>query len=258
MSHLENFGSNQLSLMPTLSYMSLDKSHYLETQFQLVSYNRQGVSSPRGLIPVAHCSTLTNKLTNDLEMKVSREKDLEKHVKTEKETVQNENELAASEICKQYKNIVEYESQLENVKSSVNNAQYSSKSILQQALEMDSDTENVCGNDGDTFNTGDSDDNADNINADDKFNVNTCQLNNKVDGASVKDDYGEMIPISFKDAQAAFEVANYCTKGPFKCRCGKAFDLKSRYKTHCRRHDLVNIYSLLFGLDCILSHQKIV
>lgn len=215
--NLESINRNVLDIMPPLSIMSLDKTHYEKVTFQWKRQNRiDQCNTNKCNITVFHCSTLSPDFTFDEVTNHNELEFIEEKIKTDTdETVQQvlPIEYDASEVeskgfvCSTTEHIEIPDSFLDN-----------------ENFDSDQDI--------------------------DKYPELSLSLNvedTTVDGTDMDEEYATLVPISVKEAKAAMEVYKMFTQGKYHCEvCNKAYNNTERMKIHLRMHDKVkHIYLLL-------------
>lgn len=222
-SNLIHIDRRRFNIMPTLSYMTMDRSNYSQFQFELVDDYRNGISQ-LGNIPVAHCTTLTPEDTFELEMKDVSQIDKEMRIKIEVDPAdQALNEHKSWNVNRTHQNNIRPKALIAITNSRSDNLTF----------EMDQNGDDFQAN-NDFGEVTDAED--------EKFEPVSCKLNNKVEGVRYSDKCGDVVPITVKEAKAAVEVHKYTSLGPYRCHCGKGFVMEKNFKTHRRRHDLVNTH----------------
>ncbi|XP_026729774.1 zinc finger protein 420-like [Trichoplusia ni] len=208
-SDLNNVNRSLLGISPTLSYMSLDKTHCEQAKFQWKKLNHiDWWSKSKGdPCPVAHCSTLTSDDTFNIQPPLPVEIEFtENNIKTDKEEPINE-ELDIS-----------YEpSKDETVDSQMTeNTDVDNSFVDNDNYESDNQVLN-------------------------EYSNAMCKVEATADGAEGSkndEEYATMIAISLKEAKAAIEVYKMFSLGKFRCEiCHKAYYNENRLKIHLRMHD---------------------
>ena len=210
LTNLENLNRNLLGIMPPLSFMTLDKTHYEKVTFQWKKQNRiDWCNSSKQDVNILHCSTFTSDFAFDA---VTNPTELEFHEEKIKMDVE---ETVVEQLP------VEYE------------------------IPKDESSGFGCGTTEDSE-LPDSFMDNDNFDSDqdiDKFPDLPLSLNTEdtpVDGTDMDEEYATLIPISVKEAKAAIEVYKMFTQGKYHCEiCNKAYNNEERMKVHLRMHDKV-------------------
>ncbi|XP_063896190.1 zinc finger protein 569 isoform X1 [Helicoverpa armigera] len=210
--NLKDLNRNLLGIMPQLSYMSLDKTHYEQVKFQWKKHNRiDWCNSSKHNIPVLHCSTLTpdntfNETTNTAELEFNPQ-----NIKMDIDAIDN------------------YEIQIEKdlTKDEPAYGDTTKDTEIQESF-MDNDMYDS-GNDQDHYQDAETFPN---------LALKVENTEGDVDGAEMDEEYASLVPISVKEAKAAVEVYKMFTQGKYHCDiCNKAYNNEERMKVHLRMHD---------------------
>ncbi|PZC70385.1 hypothetical protein B5X24_HaOG216860 [Helicoverpa armigera] len=210
--NLKDLNRNLLGIMPQLSYMSLDKTHYEQVKFQWKKHNRiDWCNSSKHNIPVLHCSTLTpdntfNETTNTVELEFNPQ-----NIKMDIDAIDNYEIPIEKDSTKDEPAYGDTTKDTEIPESFMDNDMYDS------------------GNDQDHY--------AD-AGTFPNLALKVENTEGDVDGAEMDEEYASLVPISVKEAKAAVEVYKMFTQGKYHCEiCNKAYNNEERMKVHLRMHD---------------------
>lgn len=75
-----------------------------------------------------------------------------------------------------------------------------------------------------------------------------------VEGMPLDEEYGNMVPISLKEAKAAVDILNKYSPGKYRCKvCKRGHSNKERLEAHSRMHEKVGNLVYIFNLSCITA-----
>uniref|UniRef100_A0A2A4J6S1 C2H2-type domain-containing protein n=1 Tax=Heliothis virescens TaxID=7102 RepID=A0A2A4J6S1_HELVI len=211
--NLKDLDRDLLGIMPQLSYVNLDKTHYEEVKFQWKKHNRiDWCNSSKHNIPVVHCSTLTadntfNETTTTEELEFTKQ-----NIKTDVDAMDHYEIPIEKDLTKDEPRYCDTTNDTEIPVSF-----------------MDDNDMYDSGNDQDPYQDADTLPNL-------ALKVESTE--GEVDGAEMDEEYASLVPISVKEAKAAVEVYKMFTQGKYHCEiCNKAYNNEERMKVHLRMHD---------------------
>ncbi|XP_075986775.1 uncharacterized protein LOC142983673 [Anticarsia gemmatalis] len=198
-SNLKDLNCDLIGVMPTLSFLKLNKADFEESKFQWTKYNRisQTPSHQVNTIPIAHCSTLTSDET--------------------------------------FNNVINTDVDIKNDFGEPANEEDSSNFDLSKEDYIGESTSNV--DLGDSFIDNNDTFISDN-DQEDSTELDSMIKSEGVDGSNLDEEYAMMIPISVKEAKAAIEVYKMFSHGKYNCEiCHKSYYSENRLAVHMRMHD---------------------
>ncbi|KAM3960687.1 uncharacterized protein ACR2FA_005279 [Aphomia sociella] len=203
-SNLENFNRKSIGIQPVLSYLDPRTTHYEEVKFEWVKHNRiSGFHNDNDHnVPVVRYNTLATEDTFVIESKENIEKQ-DDQIKTEIEIVNN-----------------------------------------QLPIEFDMNNDELFEHNDDDQEQDDSyvNDTISDHDNEQSFDDAQCKFNKAgkttADGTNLDEEYANVYPITWKEAQAAVEVYKLFSTGRFRCEvCNKSYFNENRLKIHLRMHE---------------------
>ncbi|KOB74585.1 Uncharacterized protein OBRU01_08811 [Operophtera brumata] len=235
--HLKSLNRKQLGIMPSLSLIDLDRTHYETHKFQWITTNsnRRAIASQFDYIPVVHYGTLTKEDTFEDVMTNTIEVEKEHIIKIEDRNEQeDENDnIKAVVVAPVSARIME---PVSTVQGPDINMIDETKSDIEPVDDIESNYMEI-------NNVNDMDYDCDN---NDLFGM-SCKFEDK-DGAKFNEEYAQMVPITVKDAKAAFEHM----KGTYHCEICNYY-YKTQFLLDCHMTEK-HMYKYLFLAR--LSHDR--
>lgn len=214
----------ELNIMPSLSYIDLDKVHYQQMAFQWSQSFRRQIT-PLEFIPISHVSTLTPDDTFESVTSTSSQSILQQAL----ESTNIKKEVPASDI-------------IEIKSDNGDQPQQNTRKYLTIEVCPLTITEQTFNNySDDSFN--DNNVLSDGDGSHDLKQVDlTSKLTIDVNGSAQNEEYAQILPVSATEAKAAAEILKKFKQGCHKCECGWSTKNEKLLFQHRRMHNKVSTY----------------